>query len=89
MAEAISSEILKNPTVASVALAVSVANEKAQEYGVDLTKCLISITQEMTEEQILWRIHYGPKDYIHRRGGDLVVYVHPQDGTINKVLRGQ
>ena len=89
MAEAISSEILNDPFVASVANALSIANEKAREYGMDLTKCLISITQEMTEGRTLWRIHYGPKDYIHRRGGDLAVYVHPQDGTINKVLRGQ
>ncbi|MBM3237096.1 hypothetical protein FJZ31_12460 [Candidatus Poribacteria bacterium] len=89
MAELVTEEILKDPFVASVALSLSVANEKAQEYGMDLTKYLISITQETTAEKVLWRIHYGPKDYIHRRGGDLVIYVSQEDGMIQKVLRGQ
>ena len=89
MPRMVTEEILKDPFVASVALSLSVANERAQEYGIDLTKYLISITQETTAEKVLWRIHYGPKDYIHRRGGDLVIYVSPEDGTIQKVLRGQ
>jgi hypothetical protein len=39
--------------------------------------------------QVLWRIHYGPKDYVGRRGGDLIIEVDPADASVKQVLRGQ
>ena len=82
-------EFLKDPYVASVAISLSVANKKAQECGIDLKESIISITQENSAEESFWRINYGPKNYINRRGGDLVIYVYQEDGRIHKILRGQ
>ncbi|MEK7396281.1 MAG: hypothetical protein AAB116_05045 [Candidatus Poribacteria bacterium] len=89
MATLITEEVLKDPYVASVAISLSVANKKAQECGVDLKESMISITQENSAEESFWRINYGPKNYINRRGGDLIIYVYQEDGRIHKVLRGQ
>jgi hypothetical protein len=38
---------------------------------------------------LLWRINYGPKDYIGRRCGDLIIEVNPTDASVKQVLRGQ
>ena len=89
-AKKIEEEILNDSLAVSVARALNSANKKAGEYDVDAKQSLISITQEIQENKdMFWCVHYGPKDYIHRRGGDLIVYVDPQDYTIRKVLRGQ
>jgi hypothetical protein len=89
MTALITEEILKDPYVASVALSLSVANKKAQECGIDLRESIISITQENSVEESFWRINYGPKNYINRRGGDLIIYVYQDDGRIHRILRGQ
>lgn len=89
MATLIAEEALKDPYVASVAISLSVANKKAQECGVDLKESIISITQENSAEESFWRINYGTKNYINRRGGDLIIYVYQENGRIHKVLRGQ
>jgi hypothetical protein len=39
--------------------------------------------------QLLWRINYGPKDYVGRRGGDLIIEVDPSNANVKQVLRGQ
>jgi hypothetical protein len=38
---------------------------------------------------LLWRINYGPKDYVRRRGGDLIIEIDPTDASVRQVLRGQ
>jgi hypothetical protein len=50
---------------------------------------LITITQHAFNGQLLWRINYGPKDYVGRRGGDLMIEVDPTNASIKQVLRGQ
>jgi hypothetical protein len=50
---------------------------------------LITITQHPTRGDASWRINYGPKDYVNRRGGDLVIEVNQSDGGIEQVLWGQ
>ncbi len=37
----------------------------------------------------IWRVNYGAKDYIGRRGGDLIIDVNPEDISIHRVLWGQ
>lgn len=89
MTTLVNKEVLKDPYVASVALSLSVANKKAMEYGIDLKESIISITQENSAEESFWRINYGTKNYINRRGGDLIIYVYQENGRIHKILRGQ
>lgn len=84
----IEEEVLKDSLAVSVARALNSANKKAGEYEVDIRQSLISITQEVQENKdMLWRIHYGSKDYIRRRGGDLIVYIDSRDYTIRSIRR--
>ena len=64
-------------------------SEIARELGVDVPQSVISITRYSFNGGWLWRVNYGPKDYIGRRGGDLIVEVHPSDARIEQVLWGQ
>ena len=67
---------------------MAVANKRANELGVYLLNSLITMTQYLQDRAILWRINYGPKDYINQRGGDLIIDVDAV-GQIERVLRGQ
>ncbi len=82
-------EVLQDDLAISLACAMAVANSKARELGIDVTQSLISITQRTQNGSAVWRINYGPKDYVNRRGGDVLVEVDMWDATIRKVLRGQ
>jgi len=82
-------EVLQDDLAISLACAMAVANSKARELGIDVTQSLISITQHTLKGSATWRINYGPKDYVNRRGGDMLVEVDMRDATIRKVLRGQ
>lgn len=86
----ISLEEMRNDTlVMSVAQALSVANEAAITHGTELANSLVTITEERIPEGRQWRIHYGPRDYIGRRGGDLIVLVDEQSASVKRVIRGQ
>jgi len=74
---------------ASLARALAVANKRAREFGIDVLQSLITITQRAFDGQLLWRINYGPRDYVGRRGGDLIIEVDPSNVSIKQVLRGQ
>ncbi len=50
---------------------------------------LITITQRSFNGGLVWRINYGPKDYIGHRGGDLIIEVDSSDANIKQVLWGQ
>jgi hypothetical protein len=73
----------------SVARALAVANETAMARGVNPAESLVTITEEAAPGGRLWRIHYGPRDYLHRRGGDLLVVVDESTYTVQRVLKGQ
>ena len=75
--------------VMSVAHALTVANEAALAHGVEPTNFMITITEETSNAGRLWRIHYGPRDYIGRRGGDLIVLVDEGGDAVRRVIRGQ
>jgi hypothetical protein len=73
----------------AVGRAVAIANREAAARGTNVAESLITITEEGETEHPLWRVHYGPRDYRNRRGGDLAVIVDSISGTVEKVIRGQ
>jgi hypothetical protein len=73
----------------AVARALAVANEAASVRGVNVDESLVTISEEWTPAGRLWRIHYGPREYLRRRGGDLFVVVDEASGTVQRVLKGQ
>jgi len=82
-------EISQDDIAVSVARAMAVANKRARELGIDVLQSLITITQRSSNGNIFWRINYGPKNYIGRRGGDLIIEVDQRDASISQVLWGQ
>lgn len=72
----------------STANVMAVANKRANELGVDVLNSLITLTQYLQDGTMLWRVNYGPKDYVNQRGGDLIIDVDIA-GKIERVLRGQ
>ena len=88
MSTALSAEVLEDNVAMSLARGIAAANRAAKEIGVDLPDSLVTITQ-VSDEKPHWRINYGPKNYRNRRGGDVIVEVDAEDGSIQKVLRGQ
>ena len=89
MAATLTAEVLQDNLAVSLARAMAAANNKARELGVDVGQSLISITQDTLNDSPVWRINYGPQDYLTRRGGDVLIEVDMDDATIKKVLRGQ
>lgn len=49
----------------------------------------ITITQQSSSSEALWRINDGPKDYVGHRGGNLIIDVAPTDASIKNVQWGQ
>jgi hypothetical protein len=82
-------EVLSDAVAVSMACAVAAANKRARELGIDADQCLITMAQRPNGDKTIWRVNYGAKNYIGRRGGDLVIDVNPADCSIEKVLRGQ
>jgi hypothetical protein len=75
--------------VMSVARALALANETALAQGRNPTDSLVTIAEETTAAGRGWRINYGPRDYVARRGGDLIVIVDEHGGTVQRIIRGQ
>ena len=82
-------DIRQDPLALSVAGALAIANETAAAQGTNLSQSLVTITEEAPPPERLWRIHYGPRDYRNRRGGDLIVIVDEQTGTAKRIIKGQ
>jgi hypothetical protein len=89
MAVELTAEVLQDDIAVSLARVIAAANKRARELGVDVVQSLITITQLPLNGSLLWRINYGPKDYVGRRGGDLIMEVDPSDASIKRVLWGQ
>ena len=64
MAATLTATVLQDDLAVSLARAMAVANKKARELGVDVFQSLISITQHTLNDSSVWRINYGPKDYV-------------------------
>ena len=89
MTATLTAEVLQDDIAVSLARVMAAANKRARESGIDVLQSLITISQRAFEGGLLWRVNYGPRDYVGRRGGDLIVDVDPADATIKQVLRGQ
>lgn len=88
MAAVLTAEVLQDDVAVSLARVIAAANQRAREGGVNVKQSLITISQ-IAEGEIAWRVNYGSKDYLSRRGGDLIVDVDPADASIKQVLHGQ
>ena len=89
MEDTLTPEVLQDDIAVSLARSIAVANKRAQELGINLLQSLITITEYYLHDNKFWRINYGPRDYVGRRGGDLIIEVDFQNAAINKVLWGQ
>jgi hypothetical protein len=82
-------ELQEDRLVMSVARALALANEAAVAHGVEPADSLVTISEESSVEGRIWRINYGPRDYVGRRGGDLIVLVGEGSQAVQRVIRGQ
>jgi hypothetical protein len=85
----LNTEVLQDDPAVTIARVVALANQRAHELDVDVLKSIISLTQIQQNDIWIWRVNYGAKDCIGRRGGDLIVDVNPEDISIYRVLWGQ
>lgn len=88
MATTLTPDVLQDDLALSLARVLAAANKQARASGVDVAESLITITQDSNSGSN-WRINYGPKAYVGRRGGDLIVEVDGRNASIKHVLRGQ
>jgi len=84
----LSSEVLQDDMAVALARVMATANKRARELGIDVVQSLITISQQF-DNGLNWRVNYGPRDYLNRRGGDLMIDISGEDMKIKQVLRGQ
>lgn len=85
---ALSAEVLQDDMAVTLARVMAVANKRARELGVDVLQSFITITQQFNNG-VNWRVNYGARDYVNRRGGDVMIDVNGADMKVEQVLRGQ
>lgn len=81
--------MLQDDIAVTIARVIASANKRARELNVDVMQSIISLTQHSQDGSWVWRVNYRAKDYIGRRGGDLMVEVNPEDASVQRVLWGQ
>jgi hypothetical protein len=81
--------IQKDGLALSVAFAITLADQEAVTRGISLADSLVSVAEESPPPARTWRVHYGPRNFLNRRGGDLTVFVDEQAGEVRRILRGQ
>lgn len=89
MALTLVADVYKDAVAMSTANVMAVANKRAKELGVDTLNSLITMTQYIQDGMMFWRVNYGAKDYLDRRGGDLIIDVDAINGKIDRILWGQ
>lgn len=89
MPQSLDKTVLEDELAVSLARAVAAANARARGEGVEINSSLVTAAEHTSGGEVYWRITYGPRDYIHRRGGDVVIDVGVQDGQVRRVLKGQ
>lgn len=82
-------DVSKDELAVAVARSLAIANEVAIKNGAELRDCLVTITEASPPPNREWRIHYGPRDYVNRRGGDLIVVIDETTGAAQEVILGQ
>jgi hypothetical protein len=88
MIATLSADVLQDDVAVLLARVLAVANKRARELGVDVSQSVISISLGAPDSDD-WRVNYGPKDYVGRRGGDLIVDIDAASLGVKQVLRGQ
>lgn len=88
MAATLTADVLQDDLALSLAWVLAAANKRARELGVDVLQSFITISQD-TDNNLCWRVNYGPKDYVGQRGGDWIVEVDTHNASIKRVLYGQ
>jgi hypothetical protein len=86
---ALDKTVLEDELAVSLARAVATANGRARREGIDLKESLVTVAEHDCAGVSCWRISYGPRDYVHRRGGDLIIEVGIEDAQVRRVLWGQ
>ena len=81
--------IERDPLALRVAGVLTLANEAAVAHGMSLAASRIAITEEVIHLGPCWRVHYGPRDYLRTRGGDLLVFIDQEATAVIEVLIGQ
>ena len=89
MAATLTADVYQDNIAVTLANVLTVANKRTSAMGIDVTESLLSITQRFQDGTLYWRINYGPKEYILRRGGDLIVDIAASSGEVERVLWGQ
>ena len=82
-------ETLQDEIAVAVAQVLASANRKAKELGIDVKASLITVSQHLSNDVWLWRVHYGARGYIGQRGGDLMIDLDGANADIKQILRGQ
>ena len=85
----LAAEVYQDDIALSLARVMAAANKRARELGVDVPQSLISVTQQSFDGDLIWRVSYGAKDYVGRRGGDVIIDIEARDTSVKQVLRGQ
>lgn len=89
MPQTLDKAVLEDELAVSLARAVAAANIRARREGVELKQSLVTAAEHAGSGEVCWRISYGPREYIQRRGGDVIIEVGINDGQVRRVLRGQ
>lgn len=89
MAVSLTAEVYQDDMAVTLANALAAANRRAVEMGVDVADSLLTISQRIGHDGMIWRVNYGPREYINQRGGDLIVDVAAHSGEVEQVLYGQ
>lgn len=89
MAMPLTADVLQDDIAVSLARVMAAANKRARELGVDAVQSLITVSQRSFENGLVWRVNYGPRQYIGQRGGDLIIEIDPTDDSVKQILRGQ
>ncbi len=89
MAVALADEVLQDELAVSLARAVAAANKSARKAGIDVGQCAVMIDQETRKGKLIWRISYGPKEFVAQRGGDFIIEVDAVGGHVLRSLKGQ
>ena len=88
MAATLTKEVLQDEIAILFAQVIAAANKRASAEGVNIQDSHISVAPLFGKE-VVWRVNYGPSNYISRRGGDFIIDVWAHNAAIKQVLRGQ
>jgi hypothetical protein len=89
MTVTLSADVLQDDMAVALARVIAAANKRARELDIDVWQSIISLTQHPQNDTWVWRVNYGARDYVGRRGGDLIIEVNPEDASIQRVIWGQ